>query len=180
LTSIFDLDNLNGMGWLMPIARCLLQAVNYLHLNNYVHQDIHAGNIFTAFVKDEMVPQDGPGVLKFKLGDLGVARLASEADATNTRPQWMLPPEVLNPNEYGKIDRRLDIYHVGLILLQLATSKQRNFTTQEILDGVPRELALTLPAPYSFALEKALRRHVHVRTDTASELWRDLNSPGTE
>src|SRR5947199_237326 len=30
----------------------------------------------------------------------------------------------------------------------------------------------------NFALEKALRRHAAMRTGTAQELWRDLNSPG--
>jgi hypothetical protein len=38
-------------------------------------------------------------------------------------------------------------------------------------------MAQELPAPYNFALEKALRRHVMFRTETAMELWRDLNSP---
>jgi hypothetical protein len=51
------------------------------------------------------------------------------------------------------------------------------FTPEEIKEGKPRELALQLPAPYNFALEKALRRHVPYRTETAMELRRDLNSP---
>jgi hypothetical protein len=38
-------------------------------------------------------------------------------------------------------------------------------------------MALELRPPFSFALEKALRRHVSKRTETARELWRDLNSP---
>jgi serine/threonine protein kinase len=75
----------------MAVARCLLQAVNYLHINKYVHQDIHLGNIFAAFIKDEM-NTNRIGVIKFKLGDLGVSKLAAEVDATNTRTQWLLPP----------------------------------------------------------------------------------------
>src|SRR5580700_1893305 len=51
------------------------------------------------------------------------------------------------------------------------------FTGDEIIAGKPRQLALQLPAPYNFALEKALRRHVASRTANAMELWRDLNSP---
>jgi len=43
--------------------------------------------------------------------------------------------------------------------------------------GVPRSLALTMPSPFNFALEKALRRHVLYRTANAMELWRDLNGP---
>src|SRR5713101_812031 len=69
--ALFWLEQFSGPVWLMPIARCLLQAVHYLHINSYVHQDIHLGNVFTSFVKDEMV-RDHPGATQFKLGDLGI------------------------------------------------------------------------------------------------------------
>jgi serine/threonine-protein kinase len=176
---LFAMPGFDGPLWLMGIARCLLQAVHYLHLHDYVHQDIHPGNVLTSLLKDEYFRDglDAPNVITFKLGDLGVARLLAEVDATNTRAEWMLPPEVLDPQEYGPLDRRIDIYHVGLLLLQIALSKEMQFTKEEILAGKPREVALGLPTPYSFALEKALRRHVEFRTATAMELWRDLHTP---
>jgi len=173
---LFSIQNFNGQIWLMPIARSLLQAVHYLHINNYVHQDIHSGNVFTALVKDEMIPED-KGILQFKLGDLGVAKLFNEIDAKNTRAEWMLPPEVINSTEFGPIDHRIDIYHAGLLLLELAYSRELRFTRDEISNGKPREMALQLSSPYSFALEKALRRHVSYRTANAMELWRDLHTP---
>ena len=176
LTRLFTLTPFLGFTWLMPIARCLLQAAQYLHLNHYAHQDIHLGNVFTSFVKDEMCPTE-PGAIQFKLGDLGVAKLFSELDAMNTRADWMLPPEAVDTSEFGAIDHRIDIYHIGLLLLQLAYSRELRFTRDEILCGRPREMALALQTPYNFALEKALRRHVAFRTASAMELWRDLHSP---
>lgn len=176
VTNLFSLDKFNGLVWLLPIARCLLQALHYIHVNGYAHQDIHPGNVFAAFAKDEMSPTV-PGAIQFKLGDLGVAKLLDDLDATNTRADWMLPPEAIDPAEYGPIDRRIDMYHVGLLLLQLARSSEVRFTREEILGGRPRELALELPPPNNFALEKALRRHVPYRTASAMELWRDLQSP---
>lgn len=176
ITDLFALHDLNGLLWLLPIARCLLQAVHYIHVNGYAHQDIHQGNVFAAFARDEMQPTQ-PGVIQFKLGDLGVAKVFQELDATNTRADWILPPEAISTAEFGPIDHRIDIYHVGLLLLQLASSKEIRFTRDEIISGRPRELALQLPAPYNFALEKALRRHVQFRTATAMELWRDLHTP---
>lgn len=176
VTNLFALPNFDGKLWLMAIARGLLQAVHYLHINNYAHQDIHPGNVFAAFVKDEMVPSANQ-VIQFKLGDLGVARLLNEIDGQNTRAQWMLPPEILNGSEFGPADHRIDIYHVGLLFLQLAYSKELRFSTEDILNGKPREMALVLPAPYSFAIEKALRRHVEYRTANAMEFWRDLHTP---
>ena len=94
-----------------------------------------------------------------------------------TLAEWMIPPEVLDPQEFGAMDHRIDIYHAGLLLLQIALSKEIKFTKEEILAGKPREMARGLPAPYNFALEKALRRHVDYRTASAQELWRDLHSP---
>lgn len=175
LTQIFSLKEFNGFAWLMPIARCLLQAVHYIHLNQYAHQDIHSGNVFAAFAKDEMRPRD-PGVMQFKLGDLGVAKLFGELDSINTRADWMLPPEAIDPAEFGPIDHRIDIYHAGLLLLQLAYSRELRFSQDEILAGRPREMALDLVAPYNSILEKTLRRHVTYRTATAMEFWRDLYS----
>jgi len=175
IQNLFSINNFNGQIWIMPIARCLLQAIQYLHNNNYSHQDIHIGNVLTAVVKDELIPDDKQAIC-FKLSDLGVAKLLSELDLKNTRAKWMLPPEVLNTSEYGPIDQRIDIYHAGLLFLELAYSKELKFTQEEILNGKPREMALKLPSPFNFALEKALRRHAQYRTATAMEFWRDLHT----
>lgn len=174
--NLFSMRGFVGQVWLMPIARCLLQAVHYIHINNYTHQDIHCGNVFAALIKDDMVPSDREAT-KFKLGDLGIAKLIGDVNIKNTRAQWMLPPEVLNPKDFGVVDHRVDIYHVGLLFLELAYSKELRFTPDEIIKGKPREMALTLPSPYKVALEKALRRHVQYRTSNAMELWRDLHTP---
>jgi eukaryotic-like serine/threonine-protein kinase len=176
LSQLFKtLKPFQGPAWLMPVARCLLQAVQYLHLNQYAHQDIHLGNVFAAFSKNEMNPAEPSGI-HFKLGDLGVSKVFGELDGTNTLAEWIKPPEVLEPGEFGPIDHKIDIYQLGLLFLQLAYSKELRFTREEILAGRPREMALQLPAPLSFALEKALRRHGVYRTASPMELWRDLHS----
>jgi len=169
-----EVKDFDGKFWIKAVARCLLQAVHYIHLKGYVHQDIHINNVFAAFARDEIL--DESKALHFKLGDLGVAKLFSEIDATNTRAQWMLPPEVIDTKEFGPMDYRIDIYHCGLLFLHLLNGGELKFTTEEVLAGIPRQLALQLPAPYNVALEKALRRHVAARTASAIELWQDLNS----
>ena len=176
ISELFDLPNLNGMDWFLPIARQLLQAVHYLHLKNYVHQDIHEGNVFLTFIKDEMTPQMDQ-VIQFKLGDFGVSKLLYDVNPANTRAQWLLPPEVLDPNEFGPTDTRIDIYNLGLLFLQLAYSRRLQFTYEGILSGQPREMALDLISPYNTAIEKTLRRHVACRTASAMELWCDLKAP---
>lgn len=174
VSALFGMKDFNGPVWVMPIARSILQAVHFLHINNLVHQDIHSGNFFTTFAKGEILTDSK--AIQFKLADLGVAKVFQEVDARNTRADWLLPPEVLRPDEFGPVDYRVDLYHVGLLLLQLAYSRALAFTTDEVLVGKPRDMAEQLPPPLNFALAKALRRHVPFRTSSAMELWRDLNT----
>lgn len=176
LQNLFGAAWFQGRGWVAPVARCVLQAVNYLHINQYAHQDIHLGNVFAAFSRNEMLPT-APGAIQFKVGDLGVSKLFSEIDAASTLNNAIRPPEAINPAEFGPLDSRIDLYHAGLLFLQLARSEILNFTQEEILSGRPRALALELEPPLNMALEKALRRHVMFRTANAMELWRDLRSP---
>ncbi|MBX3134555.1 MAG: protein kinase [Gemmatimonadaceae bacterium] len=176
VSSLFSLPDYLVGDWGRPVARCILQAVAHVHGAGLVHQDIHLGNVFTSYAYDEVAPDEYQAI-QFKLADLGVAKVAGDLRVENTRAQWMLPPEVLDPDEFGPIDYRVDIYHLGLLFLQLALGKELSFTVEEVLAGAPRALALTLPAPYNFALEKALRRHAVYRTASSLEMWRDLNSP---
>jgi serine/threonine protein kinase len=178
LTGLFQIENFNGQAWLHSIARCLLQAVDFIHINGMVHKDIHPGNVFTNFQNDEMVPNQQ--IINFKLGDLGIANLAQDIKPESTLANWMLPPESLDPAQFGVMDRRIDIYHCGLLFLQILLGRGLVFSKEDILNGMPRQIALQLPAPYSVALEKALRRTVEFRTASAKELWRDLNSPVTD
>lgn len=167
----------DGYLWIRPIARCLLQAIHYLHVNGVVHQDIHQGNLFAAFAGDDLTPEQCAGI-PFKLGDFGVAKIVPDVNAQNTRASWLAPPEALEPTEFGPLDRRIDIYHAGLLLPHLAYSRELHFTRDEILEGKPRRMASALPPPYDFALVRALRRHVASRTPTAIDLWRDFTRRG--
>jgi len=51
----------------------------------------------------------------------------------------MLPPEFLNPGEFGKPGRGVDIYQAGLIFLSLLEGCTPGFTQDEILGGDPRK-----------------------------------------
>ena len=79
--------------------------------------------------------------------------------------------------DFGQMDHRMDIYHCGLLFLQVLLGQPLTFTREEVLQGAPRDLALKIGGPFSFALEKALRRHVDYRTASALEFWRDMNTP---
>lgn len=173
LSGLFELEELRGNQWLLPVARCLLQAVHYLHTNGYVHQDIHFGNIFASFHKNEMDAEETRSVT-FKLADFGITKVFAEIDAANTMLNpGMLPPEYLD-SSFGSLDHRVDIYHCGLVFLQLLMGRQLQFTNEEILEGFPRRLAEKIDSPFGPAIAESLRRHVDQRTFNAMRLWQAL------
>ncbi len=180
LNEFIQAEGFDGYVWLPAIARCVLQAVDFIHVAGFAHQDIHLGNVFAGWTKDALLPEK-QGAFTFKVGDLGLTKLLPDMDAqTTVLADWMKAPEAIDPAEFGPMDHRMDIYHVGLLFLQVLFGKDLRFTRDEILAGKPRELARLLPAPYSTALEKALRRHAQSRTARAMEFWRDLQMPASD
>ena len=178
LDSLYNWEGFSGPLWVSTVANGVLQALQYMHDQDYVHKDVHAGNVFSAGTLNNYIPETQPKSL-VKLGDLGISRLESDIDVFGTiLAKWMQPPEFLNPTEFGVVGKQVDIYHVGLLLLSLEHNKRLDFSTKEILDGKPRQMAEELQSPYSFAISKALRRHVALRTQTPIEFWRDMQQPG--
>lgn len=85
----------------------------------------------------------------------------------------MLPPEALDPDQFGPVDRSIDIYHIGLVLLSVLLGSVPQFTREEILAGAPRQLAEQLQSPYSKAIALTLRRHAKLRPNIV-QLWDEL------
>src|SRR5262249_54417691 len=99
--------------WAQPLARCLLHALAFLHTIGYVHQDVHLNNVFVHLAMSEIAP-NAQGNVTFKLGDLGLAKPVGNLNPANTiLADWMLPPEYLDA-QFGTMDHRMDLYHVGL------------------------------------------------------------------
>lgn len=176
LDAIINAPTLEGELWIPYIARDVLQGLEFIHASNYVHKDIHAGNVFVSQTTDRMVPSKAP-VWSFKIGDLGISRLESEVRTFNTLlAQWMLPPEAVDPEQFGAVSRATDIYHVALLLLAVLMRRTPGFTRDEILNGLPRQTAEAQTSKYAPAIARALRRHVTARTPTAMQFWREIQS----
>jgi serine/threonine protein kinase len=174
LAALIAINNYNFLVWTKPVARCLLQAVSWIHQNKFVHMDIHLRNVLYTFTRDELDGEERS--MTFKVADLGIAQLQQDCRPENVMAEWIRPPEAIVSDEFGPMDHRVDLYHCGLVLLQMIRGEELRFSREEILAGAPRDAALALPPPYSFAIEKALRRHVQYRTASAKELWRDMNT----
>lgn len=172
---LINTPNIDGDLWLPCVAHSVLQGIAFIHKEGYVHKDIHPGNVFSSMIRDKVDPRKDP-VIVFKIGDLGITNLELEMDVFNTMVgKWMMPPEFLNPDEYGKIGKQVDIYHAGLLFLSLLLGRIPAFTPEDILNGVPRKTAEGLKSIYSPAIAKALRRHVDSRTQTAIDFWKEIS-----
>ena len=174
LTELILWPNLTPEIWLPYIARDILNGLEFIHNRGFVHKDLHPGNIYVKQIQDRMVPHKDP-VWVFKIGDLGISRLEGDIRLFNTLlAQWMVPPEFLDPGQFGILDRHVDIYHTGLLLLGLLMKQIPNFTREQILQGLPRQIAEALPSPYGPVVAKALRRHVDSRIPSALQMWKEI------
>lgn len=164
----------NGIGWIKPMARSILQAVGEIHKLGYVHRDIHLGNVFTSILRNVYAPDSGDSVIRFKLGDFGISRLAKDISPAGTMADWLRPPEVLQPKNFGPLDLRVDIYHVGLLFLQMLYKSELTFSTQEVCEGKPKKMALEYNCVYSRVLAKALEPQPNDRYTSAISFWYDI------
>lgn len=162
--------------WIPYLARDVLQALDYIHSQGYVHKDLHPGNIFvTELRQPASFFKLKSAVWSFKIGDLGLTRLESDIRVFQTLlADWMLPPEAIDPEKFGAIGRHVDIYQTGLLLLAMLLKEIPYFTKEEIVGGIPQALAQKHDSPFAPVVAKALRRHVEWRTQTALEFWRDI------
>ncbi len=95
---------------MMQIWYQILESIDYLHKNEYIHGDLHYSNILI---------EDG---LKVRLIDFGLALHTSEIDSPDIRKGGIhafLPPERLNDSYFNIVQSNAtigsDIYQVGIL-----------------------------------------------------------------
>lgn len=159
--------------WFPALAKAVLHSLHFIHVNGIAHCDIHLRNVFLASIPDALLPED-QSAFTFKLGDFGQARLIESMEIEGTFLDSITPPEVLDPARFGPLDYRADIYQAGILFVSFLTKTRHRFTTEEILEGRPRELAESLVHPCNEVIACMLRRRVVHRHPTALDVWRRL------
>jgi len=139
---------------------------------NLVHRDVSPHNLFVTY--DGMV----------KVVDFGIAKVSGRLSSTRAgtlkgKLAYMSPEQVRG----GAIDRRTDIFALGVVLWELTTG-QRLFRMDSDLETLEKVQACVVPPPssvrpdYPAELESvvmhALQRRADVRFQTARELSRAL------
>lgn len=107
-----ELTSKHVLAWIPPICK----ALDYAHEHGLVHRDIKPANI--------LISKEG----EVKVGDFGLAKLVGrkhETSITRTQVSMGTPdyaaPEALE--EGGVVDRRADIYSMGVLFYELLTGK---------------------------------------------------------
>ena len=92
----------------------LCRALEVCQRYNIIHRDIKPANIFISETED------------FKLGDFGVARIASASTGASTRAGTVnyMAPEVFRGEKYTA---NVDIYSLGLVMYQLLNANRMPF-----------------------------------------------------
>lgn len=171
-----------GRDYPRQVAAIILQVAqgaHALHEAGVVHRDIKPGNI--------MVTANGTHAV---LVDLGVAQLADDADGKLTRTRQVVgtlryasPQQVL---AVGKLDRRTDIYSLGVTLWELLTLHPFLDATDEMPEPVlmekiqhdeptrVRSFQPHIPRDLEAIVQKCLEKDPRRRYQTAQELAADL------
>ncbi|MBL8860412.1 MAG: SUMF1/EgtB/PvdO family nonheme iron enzyme [Planctomycetes bacterium] len=168
-----------GKGGLEDVLRMVESAARALHVAHeagLVHRDVKPANI--------MVTAEGQPVLL----DFGLARdLESEGQTLTQSGQILGTPAYLAPEQIvasrGTVDRRTDVYALGVTLFECVTLKRPFESTtwdqlfHEILNGAPRSprsLNPRIPLDLSTVIEVAMDRDPTRRYPTAAALAEDL------
>jgi eukaryotic-like serine/threonine-protein kinase len=157
----------------IELSRQMLAAVQYLHDNDLVHDDLHPGNVL---IQQQL---DRPTV---KISDFGISK--ELRGATAVRPEVVhhaiMAPELLAA---GYTSKQSDLYQLGLVMYWMIAGNPPiqldvpyPYLVKQIADGVARQRAEQLSTPFGAVVAKLLRRRDAYRYSSAREVWNDLRN----
>ncbi len=157
-------------GLVIELARQLLAAIQFLHDNDVVHDDLHPGNVLITH-------HDRPIV---KISDFGISHelRGMPAIRPNVVHHAIMAPEILAS---GYTTKQSDLYQLGLLLYwmlvgQPAIDKDLPYAelARQVSDGEPRRRAEAIGTPLGALIAKMLRRREAFRYTSPREVWADL------
>jgi serine/threonine protein kinase len=158
-------------GLVIELGRQILAAVQFLHDNDVVHDDLHPGNVLIAHGNDRPI---------VKISDFGISTelRGMPAIRPNVVHHAIMAPEII---ETGYTGKQSDIYQIGLLLFWMLSGESAmplqapyDQIVACVADGVPRKRAETLGTPLGALVAKMLRRREQFRYGSAREVWADL------
>jgi Flp pilus assembly protein TadD len=168
-----DLDLEIGMEIIRDVAR----AAHYAHEQDIIHRDLKPANII---VREDLKP---------KLTDFGLAKNKDHQSVLTKTGAVLGTPYYLSPEQaQGRsktLDRRADIYSLGVIMYELATGRLPfvGQTTVELYNRIihddpvpPTKIKPQLTAALEIVCLKAMAKDPDERYDTAEEFATDIQA----
>jgi serine/threonine protein kinase/cytochrome c-type biogenesis protein CcmH/NrfG len=153
-------------------------AVEHAHSKNVIHRDLKPGNI--------MLVADENGEETIRILDFGIAKVLDATLGTNTQvagTYYYTSPEQLTKG--AAIDRRADIYSLGIVLYQMLTG-EKPFDADSMPEMIKlhceasprplREVNPEIPQAIEDVVLKALAKKPAERYQSATELARAFRS----
>ncbi len=125
----------HGVAWIVMI---LARALAYAHRMRTYHRDVKPGNVLLTL-------QHGPQLLDFNLAESPHSVSQAEAAMHGGTLPYMAPEQIeafLNPELWGKVGAKADIYSLGLVLRELLTGQAPDLPAQTL--SPPRALRVLL------------------------------------
>lgn len=101
----------------------MCKAVKHIHEGNIIHRDLKPGNIF---IIDNF---------QIKIGDFGLALNSKSTEYKQGGTYLYQSPEQINNQPY---DEKIDIFALGVILVELVSKFNTEFERREILQGLKK------------------------------------------
>ncbi|MCD4745497.1 MAG: serine/threonine protein kinase [Bacteroidales bacterium] len=151
----------------------LLNAIEYIHLNDVLHLDIKPANI-------KITPNNQLIIL-----DFGISQTKKKAEdqrnITGGSPIYMSPEQIMG----DVVDKRSDIYSIGLTLYQMVTGKfpyPSNITKDELSELIrikypddPKKFYPYISDNIEMIIYKAINKDPDKRYQNCTEFKNDIN-----
>ena len=153
-----------------------LDGIEQAHVAGIIHRDLKPENLMLT---------EGE---RLKVMDFGIARMAGSSHLTRTgllvgTLRYMAPEQIRGE----EVDRRTDVYALGIVLYQLLTGRvpfdgttDYSILRAQLEDAPPppRSLAPAVPAEIERAVLRALAKDPAERFDSIADFHRALRLPG--